>query len=72
MFNHRTVISTIRACAEDSIATEGGGGQLSDTPESLLATVLPLTVGAELVITIHIGAGSNVILGHRVQGENAK
>ena len=71
MFNHRTVISTIRACAEDSIATEGGG-QLSDTPESLLATVLPLTVGAELVITIHVGAGSNVILGHRVQGENTK
>lgn len=58
------MISSIRACNEDSIAREGGG-QLGNTPESLLATVLLLHVGAELVITIHVGAGSNVILRYR-------
>lgn len=45
---------------------------MGDTPELLLATLLLLGVGAEMVITVHVGAGSNVILGHRPQGENIK
>lgn len=70
MFNHRAVIAAIRACAEDNIAT--GGGRLGDTPEALLAAVLLLAVGPELVITIHAGAEPNVTLGHSAQGENIK
>jgi len=49
MFSRGAVISNIPACAEKSITTEGGG-QLGDTPESLLATVLLLGVEAELVM----------------------
>lgn len=43
---------------------------MGDTPESLLATVLLLSIGAELVTAIPIGAGSTVILGHRARREN--